>query len=317
MRYQLAELTGPPPQRGACGAYPSSRESEGQTRFGRAREGSTMRARVAVVEAEAPGPATTPHASTPRSSGALAVAQEAVRAALAPSRRNVLHWVSWLLALSTVIGVTVLLADGQVFAWEQELTRRAQDLGMPTWLFRAVSAEFVDAYAWQGAVITLAIISGLWLFRQRAAAVVLLLVFPLHGLANFPKVLIDRDRPSDLFDGIVGGGGGMSFASGHSEFVVTFYGFLTYLALLRLPGRAQQVALVLTLLFFIGMVGFGRVAHGHHWPLDVIVGYIAGLGLLSGLIWLHSALWRATEEATMEGQIAGRHGGLGDEKDGR
>ena len=47
------------------------------------------------------------------------------------------------------------------------------------------------------------------------------------------------------------------------------------------------------------------------------MGYVAGLGLLSGLIWLHSALWRAKEKATMEGQIAGRHGDLGDGKDGR
>ena len=276
-----------------------------------------MRARVAAVKAEVPGPATPAHAPTSRLRGALAVAQNAVRSALTPSRRNVLHWVSWLLALSTVIGVSVLLADGQVFAWEQELTRRAQGLGMPTWLFRTTSGHFVDPYAWQGALITVAIILTLWLLRQKIAAAVLVLVFPLHGLANFPKVLIDRERPSDLFDGIFGVGGGMSFASGHSEFVVTFYGFLTYFALLRLRGRAQRVALVLTLLFFVGLVGFGRVAHGHHWPLDVIVGYVAGFGLLSGLIWLHSTLWRAKEEATMKGQIAGRYGDLGDGKDGR
>jgi membrane-associated phospholipid phosphatase len=28
---------------------------------------------------------------------------------------------------------------------------------------------------------------------------------------------------------------------------------------------------------------------GRHWPLDVLTAYVVGLGLLSGLIWLHSA----------------------------
>ena len=37
------------------------------------------------------------------------------------------------------------------------------------------------------------------------------------------------------------------------------------------------------------VTGFGRIAEGRHWPLDVIASYIIGLGLLSGLIWLHSA----------------------------
>ena len=228
-------------------------------------------------------------------SGALAVAQDAVRSARTPSRRNVLHWLSWLFAVAAVGGMTAFLADGQVFGWEQSLTRRAQALGMPDWLFRLSSDSFVDAYAWQGALITLAIIFSLWLFRQRAAAVLLLVVFPLHGLANFPKVLIDRDRPSELFEGIFGVGGGISFASGHSEFVVTFYGFLAYLALRRLGGQAQRMALVVGWLFFVGLVGFGRVAHGNHWTLDVLVGYTAGVGLLSGLIWLHTALSRVGE----------------------
>ncbi|MCH7812191.1 MAG: phosphatase PAP2 family protein [Chloroflexi bacterium] len=244
-----------------------------------------MRARAEDVSMEAPASATP----------ALASAREVIACALTPRKRNLLHWLSWAVVLSVVSGMTAFLADGQVFGWEQSLTRRAQALGMPDWLFRLSSDSFVDAYAWQGALITLAIIFSLWLFRQRAAAVVLLLVFPLHGLANFPKVLIDRDRPSELFEGIFGVGGAMSFASGHSEFVVTFYGFLVYLALRRLGGQAQRTALVLGWLFFVGLVGFGRVAHGNHWTLDVIVGYVAGLGLLSGLIWLHAALCRVAE----------------------
>lgn len=229
---------------------------------------------------------------------ALSAAREVIALALTPSRRNLLHWLSWLLAVSVVSGMTALLADGQVFGWEQALTRRAQALGMPGWLYRLAADGFIDLYGWQGALITLAIIFGLWLLRQRVAAVVLLLVFPLHALANFPKILIDRDRPSELFDGIFGVGGGMSFTSAHSEFVVTFYGFLVYLALRRLRSQAQRMAVILGWLFFVGLVGFGRVAHGNHWPLDAVGGYVAGAGALSGLIWLHTAFRGVAERRT-------------------
>jgi membrane-associated phospholipid phosphatase len=46
---------------------------------------------------------------------------------------------------------------------------------------------------------------------------------------------------------------------------------------------------------FVLATGFGRVALGRHWPLDVFASYLIGLGLLSGTIWLHSAFRYAKE----------------------
>jgi undecaprenyl-diphosphatase len=87
----------------------------------------------------------------------------------------------------------------------------------------------------------------------------------------------------------VGVGGFQSFPSGHSEYVVTFYGFLAYLLMLHTADRRLRGAIFVAWLAFAIATGFGRIALGRHWPLDVLTSYLIGLGLLSGLIWLHSA----------------------------
>lgn len=231
-----------------------------------------------------------------RLNAALAVMQNAVRFAVTPSRRNLLHWLSWVITLSVVLSLTVVLADGQIYGWEQDVTQWVQETDYPTWLFRITSDRLTDTIAWEGALITLSAIIALWFLRERLEAALAVLVFPLHILGNFPKAIVERERPSELFEGIFGVGGGKSFPSGHSEFAVTFYGFLVYVALMHLGGRVQRVGIVLVWLVFVITVGFGRIAHGHHWPLDVLVGYVTGIGLLSGLIWLHRALRRAKEQ---------------------
>jgi membrane-associated phospholipid phosphatase len=48
---------------------------------------------------------------------------------------------------------------------------------------------------------------------------------------------------------------------------------------------------------FVLATGFGRVAMGRHWPIDVLASYVVGLGLLSGLIWIHRALKQAEAAA--------------------
>ena len=223
------------------------------------------------------------------------MARDAVRFAVTPSRRNLLHWLSWVVTLSVVLILTVILVDGQVYDWEEYLTRRVQETDYPIWLIRITSDSATSPFMWQGAIVTASPIIALWFLRQRVEAALALLALPLHVLGNFPKAIVDRERPSELFEGIFGVGGGMSFPSGHAEFAVTFYGFLTYVALIHLRGRLQRASVVLAWLVFAVLAGVGRIAHGRHWPLDVLIGYVIGIGLLSGLIWLHTALRRATD----------------------
>ena len=232
-----------------------------------------------------------------RLNGALALVRDAVPLAVTPSRRNLLHWLFWVVTLSVVLITTVILVDGQIYGWEEYLTRRVQEADYPIWLIRLTSDDLTSTFAWQGLLVIASIVTVLWLLRQRVAAALAVLALPLHVVGNFPKAIVDRARPSELFEGIFGVGGGRSFPSGHSEFAVTFFGFVAFLALIHLRGRLQRVGVVLVWLVFAISVGIGRIADGRHWPLDVLIGYVIGIGLLSGLIWLHTAFRRARERA--------------------
>jgi membrane-associated phospholipid phosphatase len=134
--------------------------------------------------------------------------------------------------------------------------------------------------------------------HRRTIAVLLLLTFPLHVLAQFPKALVDRQRPSEEFSGIEGVGGSQSFPSGHSEYVVTFYGFIAYLLMKRFTNRTVQVIIFVAWLALALGTGYGRMAAGRHWPLDVLGSYAVGLGLLSGMVWIYRASTRANQQQT-------------------
>ena len=218
-----------------------------------------------------------------------AIARDAFAFAIRPTRRNKLHWASWAIALGAEIILVFILRRGQTYAWERWLTRLFQDIPGRRLVFD-VTSTLTNTISPTFLLIFLAILGTVLALGHRGAALLLLITFPLHVLAQWPKALIDRPRPSDNFDGIVGVGGFQSFPSGHSEYVVTFYGFLAYLVMLHLERRWMRWAVGIGWVVFALATGFGRIALGRHWPIDVLASYVIGLGLLSGMIWLHSAL---------------------------
>jgi undecaprenyl-diphosphatase len=217
-----------------------------------------------------------------------AVLREAAYFAFRPTRRNLLHWASWALALGVELALVLVLRNGRIFGWEQDLARRLQDVPGRRVVFD-VTSTLTNTISIPFALIFLTIVLVVLFLGHRGAALLVLLTFPLHILAQFPKALVDRPRPSPAFEGIEGVGGFQSFPSGHSEYVVTFYGFLVYLLMLHLKSQLARIAVFVGWIVFVLATGFGRVALGRHWPLDVLTSYLIGLGLLSGLIWLHSA----------------------------
>jgi membrane-associated phospholipid phosphatase len=206
-----------------------------------------------------------------------------------PGFGNRLTWAFWFAALSTELSLVVVLADGQIYGWEQELARGIQDLGGNDSLFKGVfvltntlAVEFVPVF--------LLAFGGLWLWGRRMEAGLLVLTLPLHVLSQFPKALIDRPRPSAEFEGITGIGGGQSFPSGHSEFVVTFYGFLAFVLFFYLRRPWQRALVVGAFVSLALLTGYGRIAEGRHWPVDVACSFLLGAAVVSGLVWLHAAI---------------------------
>jgi membrane-associated phospholipid phosphatase len=227
-----------------------------------------------------------------------AVAAEAARTGIEPTPRNVAHWASWVITLAVFLGLTVLLLPGQVYGWEVDVTRWAQDADYPDWAFTLTADRLTNSDTEEGATIILSVAAVLVLLRLPLEAILLLFAVPLHILANFPKAFMDRERPSELIEGLTGFGGLKSFPSGHAEFAVVFYGFIAYVALLHVHNRVGQG---LILLAWVGMclaVGYARLSVGKHWPLDMVAGYVIGIGILSGLIWLHTHLDRAVRSGT-------------------
>jgi len=214
----------------------------------------------------------------------------ALRAAFRPTPRNVAHWASWAVTLAVLLATTLVLMGGDVYRWEVDATREIQSWEYPRWLFRITSEHLTDPMSHEGAGIFLVLAGALWFGGRRVEGLIVLLIFPLHVLANFPKALVERGRPSEITDGITGVGGANSFPSGHAEYAISFYGFLVFLALLQLKLGWQRAALVTAWLLFAVLCGVGRIAHGRHWPLDVLASYVTGIGLLSGLVWLYVAM---------------------------
>jgi membrane-associated phospholipid phosphatase len=246
-----------------------------------------------------PAPDTAVDAGSAAARSALDTGRRAVWFAFQPTGRNVLHWSSWALALGFELVLVAIMADGTIYGWEQSLTRTLQDVPGKGLIFD-VSSTLTNTLSVPFLLLFAAIVAVL-ATGHRGAAVILTLSFPLHVLAQFPKAIVDRPRPSPAFDGIDGVGGLQSFPSGHAEYVITFYGFLAYLVMLHLVAPWQR-GLVLTAWILLALAtGFGRVAEGRHWPLDVFASYVVGLGLLSGLIWLHSA-FRYVKEGRVPAQ---------------
>lgn len=219
-----------------------------------------------------------------------------IRIALRPDRRNLLHWSSWAFALGFELAMVAVLWGGHIYGWEQSVARAFQNVP-GHWGLYLVTSTLTNTLSIPYGLLFIAIVAFVFSRGERAGAVILLLSFPLHVLSQFPKFFMERPRPSSEFEGISGIGGMNSFPSGHSEYVITFYGFLAYLLILRLPAGAQRFAVAAGFVAFALATGFGRIASGRHWPMDVLTSYVIGLGLLSGLVWLHSAWRRASAPA--------------------
>jgi undecaprenyl-diphosphatase len=224
----------------------------------------------------------------------------ALRIGFAPTPRNVLHWASWAITLAVLLGLTAVLLDGRVYGWEVDVARWAQKVDYPQWAFTLTADRLTNSDTPEGAAIIASVAAVLWFLRLRIEAALIALSVPLHILGNFPKVLVVRDRPSEAIDGLTGLTGVKSFPSGHAEFAITFYGFLVYVALLHVRNPTLKAALLAGWVAMVLAVGFARIEVGEHWPLDVIAGYVVGVGLLSGLIWLHRSLYAAAEPASQQ-----------------
>lgn len=110
------------------------------------------------------------------------------------------------------------------------------------------------------------------------------------------SAIVGRPRPAGAHVSTVGQLDTHSFPSGHVVSVVGLFGFLLFLTILiwraRPALRLWLLPIQAVCVYFLALIGFGRVAEGAHQPSDVLAGYILGALLLALAIWLYRWLGR-------------------------
>ena len=116
---------------------------------------------------------------------------------------------------------------------------------------------------------------------DRRTGVRLLVVFLISAYINSAaKVLADQPRPFEYDSRVkaitTATGGG--FPSGHTQSAVVLWGYLAYC-------YRHKLVWFITGLFMIG-IPLSRIYLGVHFPTDIFGGYLLGLFVLPGFIWL-------------------------------
>lgn len=91
-----------------------------------------------------------------------------------------------------------------------------------------------------------------------------------------------------------------SFPSGHSCYMMVFYGFLLFLTLTQSVRKWRYHWLIIIFqawaLINILLVGFARLWEGEHWLIDVLGGYLDGAIWMSLFIYLYLLVTRELEK---------------------
>ncbi len=167
------------------------------------------------------------------------------------------------------------------------------DVRVARWVQRADSsvAESVAAFGnWAGAYLTgagLSVVVVLILTWRRQWAEIALLgaVLLVRALNATVKGWVDSPRPTADLIRVTEDADSLGFPSGHASGAMLFFGALAWIGWVTLrAGLARTVVAGLCFLT-VGIVGYGRISTGAHWPSDVLGGYILGLAVLGTLVF--------------------------------
>jgi undecaprenyl-diphosphatase len=212
-----------------------------------------------------------------------------------PRRAAAVWGATWAVLLLAALALTALAAAHDRLPGDLAIARWIQDLPLPG----LPLSRFLRLITTTQVVLgTGAAVAGLlWLSRRRREALLLavgLIILPLlqHGL----KEAVDRPRPSPDLIELRAGFVSPSFPAGHVMSPTLLYGFLLYLALVRLRYPPLRLAVLAVSLFVLVLSGPANVWVGVHWPSDVLGGYAWGLVLLLPLLLAVDALTAGADE---------------------
>jgi membrane-associated phospholipid phosphatase len=188
---------------------------------------------------------------------------------------------AFLVSFGLFVGLALLVGTAPYFTADLYISRLVQSLNFPG--FHSFVELIIDTGWPPGVYIFLGIIGMVLLFLRKLKEIagVLLVAFlnPIlfYGLSKW----INRARPSaDLIrvDYVINEGG---FPSGHALFYMLLFGFLIYATHFSCKSRPVKVMLISLFVIMILAMGLVRIYSGHHWPSDILGGYLLGISCLS------------------------------------
>ena len=178
----------------------------------------------------------------------------------------------WIVILAAFIGLAIRASTGNVLPLDLSLARAVQDLPSPASLMFKTTNWLGDGIPL--ATVTLGAAAVLQIRRCSGRAVLMLFTFIARLGDVIVKVIVSEPRPSSHLVHVEIAPDNLSFPSGHVVGITLVFGLLV----LFLPGmrlsKPVTVALQAIALFFIAVVGLGRISVGAHWPSDVAGGYL-------------------------------------------
>jgi undecaprenyl-diphosphatase len=217
----------------------------------------------------------------------------------APPRVRRRRWLVWrtgrfvtLLAggaLLLFVGLAALVAAGATVSFDLAVARAIQAVPLPLFGLLMVAVS-VFGFLPQGFWLVTLTALGLWQTRQRWEAALALAGGLGGALAEGLKLLLLRPRPSAEQLRVAAELAGPSFPSGHTLMYVGFFGFLFYLAYVRLPAGGRRTLALGLCGGLVALVGISRVYLGQHWPTDVLASYLLGSAYLLLLVRVY--VWR-------------------------
>lgn len=189
----------------------------------------------------------------------------------------------WLAGLAIFLVMAVLAAGNDTFPGDVWLARRIQDLD---WRPFATLLDLAEELA-EMPLLAVAVGAAALFFLAvagRRRGLLMLAPLVLHPLNAAAKELVERPRPSPDLVAVQQQPDSFSFPSGHAQAALVVYGLIFYLAAEHVVDRRIRLPLQAFCLGVIVLTGIERVFVGHHWPSDVVGGFLLAALILGAIV---------------------------------
>lgn len=207
--------------------------------------------------------------------------------------------IAFAIGLAAFVAMALLAASNDTFAGDLWAARQLQSIESA---IVATPLDWTEDLAQSPLVMIVAGLAALaFLLAKRGEAAVLMVGTQVaSAVVPVLKVAIERPRPSPDLVSVSSAPADFSFPSGHSFSAMLTFGMLLYLVSVHVRPAVPRAALQAACVWVVVATGVERVYAGHHWPSDVLGGFLAGGLFLALFVWLHAS--------HVLGQLRGRAG---------